>query len=104
MFILTSPILTVVSILSITFFYALLIPAERIDLTKKLCLLASIGALFVGILMGLSFDKAAVGYQNTAEFSYVAEYNSAFTIGADGLSYVFLMLTLLIFPFLFLAA
>lgn len=104
MFILTSPILTIISVLGIAFFYALQITAERVELTKKLCLFASFCALFVGILMGLSFDKAAVGYQNTAEFSYVSEYNSAFAVGADGLSYVFLMLTLVIFPFLFLAA
>jgi NADH-quinone oxidoreductase subunit M len=61
-------------------------------------------ALAVGLAMGLSFDKAAVGYQFMSTVGTVAEYNSAFAFGVDGLSYVFLVLTLFTFPFLFLAA
>jgi len=104
MFILSSPILTIVSILSLAFFYALVISAEKIELIRKICLSASFAALLVGILMALSFDKASTGYQCLSSFNFVSEYNSAFAIGADGLSYVFLVLTLTTFPFLFLAA
>jgi NADH-quinone oxidoreductase subunit M len=104
MFILTSPVLTIISILGLAFFYALVIRAQNIEIIRKICLSASFAALFVGILMGLSFDKAAVGYQNLSSFSFVIEYNSSFALGADGLSYVFLVLTLVTFPFLFLSA
>jgi len=104
MFILSSPILTIVSILSFAFFYALVISAEKIELIRKICLSASFAALTVGVLMALSFDKASTGYQYLASFNFVSEYNSAFAVGADGLSYVFLVLTLVTFPFLFLAA
>lgn len=61
-------------------------------------------ALAVGLAMGLTFDKAAVGYQFMSGVGAVAEYNSTFAFGVDGLSYVFLVLTLFTFPFLFLAA
>jgi NADH-quinone oxidoreductase subunit M len=104
MFLLTSPILAIVSILCLAFFYALVVGAQKIEVIRKLCLFAALAALFVGLLMGLSFDKAALGYQNMATLSFVAEYNSGFALGVDGLSYVFLILTLVTFPFLFLAA
>ena len=104
MFILTSPILTIISILGLAFFYALVISAQKIEIIRKICLTASFAALFVGLLMGLSFDKSSVGYQYLASFNFVSEYNSAFALGADGLSYIFLVLTLITFPFLFLAA
>jgi len=61
-------------------------------------------ALAAGLFMSLSFDKGAVGYQYMSSIGFVAEYNSAFALGVDGLSYVFLVLTLFTFPFLFLAA
>jgi NADH:ubiquinone oxidoreductase subunit 4 (subunit M) len=54
--------------------------------------------------LGLLFDKAAAGYQFMSSTGFVAEYNSSFALGVDGLSYVFLLLTLFTFPFLFLAA
>ena len=84
MFLLTSPILTIVSILGIAFFYALIISAKKIETIRKICLSSSFAALFVGILMGLSFDKASIGYQNLSSFSYTSEYNSSFALGADG--------------------
>lgn len=104
MFILTAPVLTIVTILSLAFFYALIISAQKIETTRKLCLTASFAALFVGVLTGLSFDKSSVGYQYLSNFNLISEYNSSFAIGLDGLSYVFLILTLVTFPFLFLSA
>jgi NADH-quinone oxidoreductase subunit M len=104
MFIFTAPILTIISILALAFFYALVIGAQKIETIRKICLFASFAALVVGVLAGLSFDKAAVGYQYLSSFSYVVEYNSTFALGVDGLSYIFLILTLVTFPFLFLAA
>lgn len=104
MFILTSPLLTIVSVLSLAFFYALIIGAKHIVVIRQLCLFASLVALFIGVLMGLSFDKGAVGYQFMSSFSFIAEYNAALALGVDGLSFVFLILTLATFPVLFLAA
>jgi len=104
MFLLTSPVVTIVSLLTTSLFVALLIPAQNIERIRQLCLLTSFVALFVSVLMGLSFDKAAAGYQFVSSFSFIAEFNTTFALGVDGLSYIFLVLTLFTFPFLFLAA
>lgn len=101
-----SPVLLILIILVHALFYVLLTPqtAEGILSVRRACLEGSLMALAVGLTMALTFDKAAVGYQFTVSFGEVAEYNTAFAIGVDGLSYVFLVLTLFTFPFLFLAA
>jgi NADH:ubiquinone oxidoreductase subunit 4 (subunit M) len=67
-------------------------------------LASSLAALAVGLGMGAVFDKAAVGYQFMETFGGSGEYSPAFPIGLDGLSYVFMLLTLFTFPFLFLAS
>jgi NADH-quinone oxidoreductase subunit M len=104
MFVLTSPVITIITLLGTALFAALLLPSKNIALIRQLCLSTSFVALCVAVLMSLSFDKAAVGYQFVSSFSFVAEYNSTFAVGVDGLSYIFLVLTLFTFPFLFLAS
>jgi NADH-quinone oxidoreductase subunit M len=101
---LAQPLLTVIFLLSIGFFYALIIPAQRIALIRQLCLLVSLAALFVGVFACLAFDKGAAGYQFMSSFNLITDYNLSFALGVDGLSLVFLMLTLFTFPAMFLAA
>lgn len=103
---LNSPILALFTILSATLTFVLLVPRTEKYLlaTRIVALSGSFAALAVGLAMGLTFDKSAVGYQYMSSIGFVSEYNSAFAIGVDGLSYVFLVLTLFTFPFLFLAA
>ena len=104
MFILTSPIITIITLLGVTLFAALILPSEKVALIRQLCLSVSFLVLCLSVLMGLSFDKSATGYQFVSNFSFIAAYNSTFALGVDGLSYIFLVLTLFTFPFLFLAA
>jgi proton-translocating NADH-quinone oxidoreductase chain M len=101
---LAQPLLTVIFLLSIGFFYALIIPAQRTALIRQLCLLVSLAALFVGVFACLAFDKGAAGYQFMSSFNLITDYNLSFALGVDGLSLVFLMLTLFTFPAMFLAA
>lgn len=93
-------------VLSSTLLFVLFAPRTEVGLLaiRTACLWGSLLALAIGLFMGLSFDKAAVGFQYMSSIGFVAEYNSAFALGVDGLSYVFLVLTLFTFPFLFLAA
>src|SRR4051794_9923119 len=95
---LAQPILLVIAVLAISFFLALITPAKNISQIRQLCLLSSLAALFVGIFACLAFDKGAAGYQFMSSFNLIAEYNLSFAIGVDGLSLVFLMLTLFTFP------
>lgn len=101
---LTSPLLTIIWILSFGFFGALIIRAEDIVTVRQWCLFTSLAALFVGVCAALSFDKAAAGYQFMNSFNFISQYNMSFAVGVDGLSFVFLLLTLVTFPPLFLAA
>jgi len=104
MFILTTPLLSIVFILTLGFLGSLVIRNEEVAVARRWCLLSSLLALVVGMLAALSFDKAAAGYQFMGSFNFVPEYNLAFAVGVDGLSFVFLILTLITFPPLFLAA
>jgi len=92
--------------LSVTLIFVLIAPRDAKNLlaVRTVCLWGSLLALALGLSMGFSFDKASIGYQYMSSVGFVAEYNSAFALGVDGLSYVFLVLTLFTFPFLFLAA
>jgi len=104
MFILTFPLLSIIGILGLGFIFSLVARAETIRLIRLACLGASLSALTVGLLTCLSFDKAAAGYQFMYGYNFVREYNLSFAFGVDGLSFVFLLLTLFIFPVLFLSA
>jgi len=104
MFLLTSPLLSIVAVLGLGFLYALVIRVEKIDAIRQVCLSTSLLALFIGVFAALSFDKAAAGYQFMSSFNFMPQYNLSFAIGVDGLSFVFLILTLITFPPLFLAA
>jgi NADH-quinone oxidoreductase subunit M len=101
---LTSPLLCLVALLGLSFAFSLLSKAEDIVRIRIACLLASLFALATGLLACLSFDKAAAGYQLMDGFNFVSQYNLTFALGVDGLSLVFLLLTLFIFPVLFLSA
>ena len=102
MFLVSSPLLSIVLILGVGVFEAL--ATSSAANVRKLCLLSSLAALFIGILACLSFDKASVGYQLMCSFNFIPEYNLSFALGVDGLSFVFLLLTLATFPALFLSA
>lgn len=101
-----SPVWLLLLVLASSLLYVLLSPRTTATLlsVRAVCLWGSFFALAIGVSMSLTLDKAAVGYQFMSSIGFVSEYNSAFALGVDGLSYVFLMLTLFTFPFLFLAA
>nr|BAW99841.1 NADH dehydrogenase subunit 4 [Taphrina deformans JCM 22205] len=70
-------------------------------LYKDVALGFSIVNFFVSLVLWANFDR------NTAESQFVAEYNELsfchFTLGVDGISLFFILLTCLLFPIIFLA-
>nr|BAW99875.1 NADH dehydrogenase subunit 4 [Taphrina wiesneri JCM 22204] len=70
-------------------------------LYKDIALGFSIVNFFVSLVLWANFDR------NTAESQFVAEYNELsfchFTLGVDGISLFFILLTCLLFPIIFLA-
>jgi len=77
---------------------------EEEDVQIAVCLIFSFLALFVGLYCCVFFNQGVLGYQ----FIYTAALNplfgASYILGVDGISLVFLILTLFIFPFCFLAA
>jgi len=101
---LSSPVVTILSILGFGFILALLASSTKTTAIRQICLVASLSALSVGLASALSFDKATIGFQFLSTFNLVSQYNVSLALGVDGLSFVFLLLTLITFPPLFLAA
>lgn len=81
------------------FVFILALPWTRIIATT-----ISVVGLLVGLYMGYTFDKSIAGFQSISAYGVLPNYNLALTFGVDGLSMVFLLLTLFIFPVSFLAA
>jgi proton-translocating NADH-quinone oxidoreductase chain M len=104
MMLLQQPLLLLVLLLSVGFAISLVLPADRVDAIRLFCLNISLGALIVGVLGCLAFDKASAGFQFAFRLDILPQYNLSFTLGADGISMVFLLLTLFIFPICFLSA
>jgi NADH-quinone oxidoreductase subunit M len=101
---LQSPLAAIAFLLAVKLVFTLVLPAKSIATIRYVILSASVIALFIGVTACLAFDKSDIGFQFLTSLNFVSEYNLSFTLGADGLSMVFLLLTLFIFPILFLAA
>lgn len=101
----SSPILIILIVLCTGFFLSLtLVSDAQLPFVRRLCLGASLVALSVGVAAALFFDKATIGFQFMSTFYLVPQANLSLALGVDGLSFVFLILTLITFPPLFLAA
>lgn len=98
------PILCVIVLLFFGLAFSLIFPANRIDLIRLFALKISLAALFIGVIAALSFDKANLGFQRLYRLNILPQYNLALTFGVDGISLIFILLTLFIFPLCFLAA
>jgi len=55
------------------------------------------------LFKALAFDKTANGFHYLERFDVLPQYNLTLTFGADGLSIVFVLLTVFIFPAMLLA-
>jgi NADH:ubiquinone oxidoreductase subunit 4 (subunit M) len=67
-------------------------------------LVTSFLALYVGLYSCLFFDKGATGFQFFNHFTLQPFYKVDLMLGVDGISFTFLLLTLFIFPYCFIAA
>jgi NADH-quinone oxidoreductase subunit M len=104
MFMLEQPLALILLILLVGFVLSLSISASAYNALRVVSLVTSLCALLVGVLSCLAFNKSDLGFQFITKLHFIPEYNLALTLGADGLSLIFLLLTLFIFPILFLSA
>lgn len=102
--VLYSPIISILGILTLGFTLSLFASATKVAAIRQICLLTSLLALSVGVASTLVFDKATIGFQFLSTYNVLPQHNLSLSLGVDGLSLVFLLLTLVTFPPLFLAA
>lgn len=101
--ILQQPLILLVVFLMFSFSFVLVMPAASHEKIRSFSLASSFIALFLGVLSCLSFNQSA-GFQFLFRLEILPSYNLWITLGADGISMVFLLLTLFVFPVCFLAA
>jgi len=84
----------------------LLLRTYRRSITEErhLVMAASCASLLISLYFFGGFDKLTSGFQWISEYPLLPPYNLYFPIGMDGISALFLLLTLFTFPLLFLAA
>lgn len=67
-------------------------------------LVISTAMLFITIDLWCNFDKSELDYQYACQIPLIAEYNLVFSLGVDGISLLFLLLTVFIMPLCIFAA
>ena len=67
-------------------------------------LVLSMTILLITIDLWLNFDKSEIGYQYFSQIPLIPEYNLTFSLGIDGISLLFLLLTVFIMPLCIFAA
>jgi NADH:ubiquinone oxidoreductase subunit 4 (subunit M) len=96
-----NPLLWIVSVLAVGCLILILQDGEQ---TIEVSLLISFLALYIGLYCCFLFNEGAAGFQWLSSLTATSVYSTSLILGVDGLSFVFLMLTLTIFPFCFTAA
>jgi len=91
----------VLGVLVFAFFYTFLISARKVKEIRLVALSASLVALSLGAVISFSFNQSISGFQFNQSVNLFSFNNLSFTLGIDGLSFVFLVLTLFVFPVCF---
>jgi proton-translocating NADH-quinone oxidoreductase chain M len=81
-----------------------LIPNKNILLGKQLTLFTSFSVFLVSLLLWLFFDKEYARFQFVYTLAWIPSYNLNFSLGIDGISLFFLLLTTLLIPICLLAS
>ena len=79
-------------------------PARNNKLIKLYSFLFSVISLWAGLLLCFLFNKSQAGFQFLFNFPSLNLYNIELSFGIDGISIIFILLTLFTFPLCFLAA
>jgi len=80
------------------------LPETNLKEVRLVALGLSLMALAVGVFSCLAFNLSLAGFQFLTTFSTFLPSNVTLSFGVDGLSMIFLLLTLFVFPVCFLAS
>lgn len=90
-----------VLLFTLGFLFLIILPSS---VTRFVATGVSLLGLLVGLYAGYTFDKSLPGFQEVSVYEVLPAYNLTLSLGVDGLSILFLLLTLFVFPVCFLAA
>lgn len=76
----------------------LLMPSTNISLIRNTALITSLITFFVSLFLWINFDKSAPGFQFVDTFTWFSQLNIHFSIGIDGISLFFIILTTFLIP------
>lgn len=99
-----NPLIGVNAVLIFAFILCQFVPEHNLKGLRLVCLSASLAALFLGCLSLVAFNQSVAGFQFLVSSLSIPFTNLSFTLGADGLSMIFLLLTLFVFPTCFASA
>ena len=99
-----NPLIGVNAVLIFAFVLCQFVPEHNLKGLRLVCLSASLVALFLGCLSLVAFNQSVAGFQFLVSSLSIPFTNLSFTLGADGLSMIFLLLTLFVFPTCFASA
>ncbi len=79
------------------------VSSRRIDLHKRISLLASLVTLAIGVALMIDFDYGAAGtLQFSRQETWISVINSDYIVALDGMSLPLMMLTVFIMPLVFI--
>lgn len=93
-----------ISILTFGSFVLIFLPKENVFLIRVVGISTTFLTFFVSLILWVLFDNSTVKLQFVSEFVWLSHLNINFTLGVDGISLFFLLLTTLLVPVCLLAS
>jgi NADH:ubiquinone oxidoreductase subunit 4 (subunit M) len=85
-------------------FILLFISSRKVNLIRKFGLFISFLTFFLSLFLWLFFDRNCVRFQFVYDFVWISSSNLNFSLGVDGISVFFVLLTTLLIPLCLLAS
>jgi len=85
-------------------FILFFVPSKNINLIKQIGLFTSFLVFFLSLFLWLFFDRTYVRFQFVYDFVWISTSNLNFSLGIDGISIFFVLLTTLLIPLCLLAS
>jgi len=85
-------------------FILLFISSRKVNLIRKFGLFISFLTFFLSLFLWLFFDRNCVRFQFVYDFVWISSSNLNFSLGVDGISIFFVLLTTLLIPLCLLAS
>jgi NADH-quinone oxidoreductase subunit M len=81
-----------------------LVPRSRGELAKRLTLVITLAVFVFALLATIAYDPSKPGFQFAQKHSWISEFGISYSVGADGISIVLLLLAALLVPVVVLAS